>query len=140
MKNLKTILFALLSVLTLTACPTDKEEVSFLSVGSNYLPFPSTGGDEEIFVNANVSWAASSDEPWCKIYGGSGTDSGSFGIEVKENTFADSRHATIKVVGGGNTEYVFIEQEGSSTKPTNYDIDSPHDTESDLRAYSRQLQ
>lgn len=134
MKNLKTILFALLAIFTLTACPPDPEPENFLNVEETRISFTNIEDYGYIYVYANVDWTASSNESWCKV----SYYSEAIRISVEENTSTKSREAIITVEGGGITKRIYVSQEGVTPQPQNYGIDDPHNTESDQPAYSRQ--
>ena len=137
MKNIKSILFALIAILTLTACPPNPEpdpvEEEYLAVGEKRITFSSSSGSEFVEVFANTDWTASCiDASWCGV----STLSDGMLIEVTENTSTESREATIVVQGGNITKYVYVTQEGSTSQPQTYDIEDVHNTQTDQPAYA----
>lgn len=139
MKNIKSILFALIAILTLTACPNpepDPVEEEYLAVGEQRITFSSSSGSEFVEVLANTDWTASCiDASWCGVLN-LGWSARGFYIEVTENTSTESREATIVVQGGNITKYVYVTQDGSKPQPQANGIEDVHNTQTDQPAYA----
>jgi len=94
----------------------DNPEPMLIATISDILPLPASGGTRSITIESNVDWTVSTDVSWIKIaLPSSGSNDGTVGITVDENTSTDSRTATITITGGGVTRTIPILQEGMTT-------------------------
>ena len=87
-------------------------------VSASSLSFASLGGSEQVSINCNGSWTASSSESWCIISPASGTGDGSLTITVSENTSTDSRSATVTVTADALTRTITVTQNGKAAGNT----------------------
>ena len=79
-----------------------------LNISESYLSFPALGGTKIINVSSNITWTASTTDPFVSY-----TISGSeLSISSLENQSVNSRSATIKIIGNGTENNVIIIQEG----------------------------
>ncbi len=89
-----------------------------VEVSASSLSFASLGGSEQVSINCNGSWTASSSESWCIISPASGTGDGSLTITVSENTSTDSRSATVTVTADALTRTITVTQNGKAAGNT----------------------
>ena len=97
--------------------PVRFSEIS-VEVSSSSLSFVSLGGSEQVSINCNGSWTASSSESWCAVSPASGTGDGSLTITVSENTSTDSRSATVTVTADALTRTITVTQNGKAAGNT----------------------
>ena len=89
-----------------------------VEVSASSLSFASLGGSEQVSINCNGSWTASSSESWRIISPASGTGDGSLTITVSENTSTDSRSATVTVTADALTRTITVTQNGKAAGNT----------------------
>ncbi|MDX2188817.1 MAG: BACON domain-containing carbohydrate-binding protein, partial [Bacteroidota bacterium] len=85
---------------------------SNLTVNTNLLYYSYRVATQPISVTSNVSWSATSSQPWLSFTGGSGTNNGTFNVVSSLHTIAGLRTAQISVTGGGFTRIINITQTG----------------------------
>jgi poly(beta-D-mannuronate) lyase len=80
--------------------------------------FGSGGGTQTINVSGNVAWEATADQDWISLTPTAGSDNGSVGVTVAENTTTAERTGTVTVAGMGLQREVDVFQV-SALSPSN---------------------
>ena len=90
-----------------TICPI----VNYVFVSPSSLNYSADGGSNDVTVNSNVNWTATSSENWLTINPASGSGNGAFSVVAAANTSDGERTATITVSGqGAETQTISITQ------------------------------
>ncbi len=93
---------------------TQSGSESKLTVSPTSLSFDYKEGTKTFDVQSNSSWTVSSDQSWCTVSPGTGSNNESVTVKVDQNNAETSRTATITVSGGGKTTGVTITQNGGA--------------------------
>jgi formylglycine-generating enzyme required for sulfatase activity len=79
------------------------------------LNFTDALGTQNVSVNSNSNWTASSNQSWCTVSPSSGSGNGSLAISGSQNTAITSRTAIITVSGtGGVSQTITVTQNGAA--------------------------
>lgn len=81
-----------------------------LAVAPASLAFAAAGGSAIVAVTSNVSWTATSNQPWLSVTPASGTNNGSLTITGTANAGLSTRSGVITLFGGGITRTVAVSQ------------------------------
>lgn len=98
--------------LTLNVVPV--LQYAAMEVSDTEMAATTQGGEaQEISVEGNVSWQASTDKMWITVENGTGMGNGSFNISCDENP-GPRRTGIVTVEGGGIVRKVMVEQAGAA--------------------------
>ena len=94
----------------------------FLEIEITSITAPAEGGAFSISVNSNGEWTAVVQDSWLALTNYLGVNDGVITVNVAENTFFETRSATIKISMGSLNEYVVISQEAAEEFKVSGDI------------------
>ncbi|MBO7481616.1 MAG: C10 family peptidase, partial [Bacteroidales bacterium] len=80
-----------------TLCPI----ANYVFVSPSTLNYSADGGSNDVTVNSNINWTATTSANWLTISPASGSGNGAFSVVAAENTSNGERTATITVSGSG---------------------------------------
>lgn len=98
-------------VIILKELLNDNAEV--LTVSPETMTFEADGGQQQLAVRSNASWAVGSSETWCKPQVTTGYGNETVAIEVDKNTSTDKRSASVVVSTETKTITIRITQKGT---------------------------
>ncbi|GHT42961.1 hypothetical protein AGMMS49965_15660 [Bacteroidia bacterium] len=93
-----------------TVIVTQEAENATLTLDKTSIPATSATANYTVDVTSNSTWAVSSNVEWCTINSPSGTNNGTFTVNVAANTTTRSRSATITVTAGAVIQTVIVTQ------------------------------
>ena len=90
-----------------------------LTANPSVLTMPASGGQEQVQVQGQEHWTASSDATWCTVSPTNGISSTALTISVTENTTTQYRTATVTIKGTQNdaTATIIVSQEAKTISP-----------------------
>ena len=97
---------------------TQSGATAILSLDMNSLAFASGSGSENFKITSNTSWTVVSDQSWCTVSKTSGSGDSSIRVSVTENTFTNSRKATVTVESETITRSLAVIQSGATSSPS----------------------
>ena len=97
---------------------TQSGATAILSLDMNTLAFASGSGSENFKITSNTSWTVVSDQSWCTVSKTSGSGDSSIRVSVTENTFTNSRKATVTVESETITRSLAVTQSGATSSPS----------------------
>jgi mannan endo-1,4-beta-mannosidase len=86
-----------------------------LTVAPGTLSFASAASSSAVTVTSNVAWTATDNQSWITIATPSGSNNGSFMVNVAANTGSAARTGTVTVSGGGITRTLSVSQAGQTS-------------------------
>ena len=87
---------------------------SLITTDKDVITFEKEGGNEAIYITANVDWSASSNEPWLTVAPESGSNDGKLTVTANKNDGAE-RKATITITNGATNKTVQVIQKAKET-------------------------
>ena len=96
---------------------TQSGATAMLSLDMNNLAFESGSSSKSFKITSNTSWTVASDNSWCTVSKTSGSGDSSIMVYVSENTFANSRKATVTVESETITRSLDVTQSGAAPLP-----------------------
>ena len=100
MKKLLKTLFAvqaLIALFALTACSSDSEESSTISVDASTLKFEADGRSQTFSIQSNTNWTIIGNANWVQVSPASGSGSKSVVVSTQENTTTSPRSCTLNL-------------------------------------------
>lgn len=85
-----------------------------LAVSPTSLNVAAAGGNSTINVTSNISWAVTDNQSWMSVSPASGSNNGSFTVNVQSNGGTSSRSGTVTVTGGSLTQSISVTQAGTT--------------------------
>lgn len=84
-----------------------------LNVSPSFLSFNASSGYNMVVVESNVNWSVSSHHSWISVSPGSGSQNGSFRVNVTSHSGSGERGGTITVSGDGLQKTISVSQSGN---------------------------
>ena len=111
---LKLTLGLLMGLSFLASCNDDPKDKSVgFSLDKEEITMGNNGGTEQLMINTDRKWSASTDQSWIKITPSNGIGSEACTISVDSTVISDKRDATIRIITeGGEQKKVSVIQLG----------------------------
>lgn len=104
---MKKIILLLFYICVLVAC--SKEDKPYLSISSNNLEFPSSGGEEDITIESNDSWNITSSS-WIEVSKTNGAGNATIKIIVTQSDLNEDRSGSITIASPTTTQTIIVKQ------------------------------
>lgn len=93
----------------------DGDQIYTLQVSPQSMNFSSAGGSNSVTVKSNDNWTVKSDQTWCSVSKGSGSNDGNFIVTATKNNTTTARSAFITVRGSNSgSQTISVTQDAGS--------------------------